>query len=414
MVNYFYDCYQILNKVYSEKAYIKQAINSTFIEEKNRALIVKTCYGVLDKDIELSYYIKKLAEKSPKLVIRTILKISMYAIKYLEKKEYAVTKNAVELTKKLGKGGMSGFVNAFLRKFINGNIDMPTDKLEKMSIKYSYPLFALKSLVKDFGEQRAESIIKAENQQTCLSFYGVDGQKYLQDKNIEFEKTPFDNVLLAKNFTRNNDYDLGVYTYQALGSVAICDIVEPCENLLDCCAAPGGKSIRLSYKVYNVTSWDIHEHRVGLIKEYKKRMKRDNITAVCKDSKVLDKDLIEKFDAVLCDAPCSGIGVINDNPDIKLNKEEINVKELNVEQLAILKTVSNYVKKGGYLYYSTCSILSSENIEIIKAFMSDIKGFEICKIDSKLLHEDVLGTNLFLPDISGGLGFYVAKLKRVN
>lgn len=414
MVNYFYDCYQILNKVYSDKAFIKQAINSTFIEEKNRALIVKTCYGVLDKDIELSYYIRNLAEKSPKLVIRTILKISMYAIKYLGKKEYAVTQNAVELTKKLGKGGMSGFVNAFLRKFIKTKIKLPVDEIEMLSIKYSYPLFALKSLVKDFGIERAESIIGAENQKTCLSFYDLNGKEYLENLNIEYEETPFDNVYLTKNFVRNADYDLGKYTYQALGSVAICDIVEPCENLLDCCAAPGGKSIRLSYKVDNVTSWDIHDHRVDLIEEYKTRMKRTNITSQCKDSKVFDETLVEKFDAVLCDAPCSGIGVMNDNPDIKLNREEINVKELNKEQLAILKTVSNYVKKGGYLYYSTCSILSSENIEIIKSFMSDIKGFEICKIDSKLQHEDIFGTNLFLPDISNGLGFYVAKLKRVN
>ena len=119
MVNYFYDCYTILNKVYSEKTFIKQAISSTFIEEKNRALIIKTCYGVLDKDIELSYYLSHLTQKSPKLVIRTILKIAMYAIKYLEKKVYTVTQNAVELTKKLGKGGTSGFVNAFLRYIAN-------------------------------------------------------------------------------------------------------------------------------------------------------------------------------------------------------------------------------------------------------------------------------------------------------
>ncbi len=414
MVTYFYDCYQILNKVYSEKTFIKQAINSTFIEEKNRALIVKTCYGVLDKDIELSYYIKCLTEKSPKLVIRTILKISMYAIKYLQKKEYAVTKNAVELTKKLGKAGASGFVNAFLRKFIKGQIALPNDKLQRLSVEYSYPEFALKSLINDFGEERAIKIIKAENQKTCLSFYDIDGNKYLSNLNVEYENTPFNNVYLAKNFVRNSDYDLGKYTYQALGSVAICDVVEPCKNLLDTCAAPGGKSVRLSYKVDKVTSWDIHQHRVELIEEYKNRMGRKNITAECKDAKVFDKELIEKFDAVLCDVPCSGIGVMNDNPDIKLNREEINVKELNKEQLSILKTVAPYVKKGGYLYYSTCSILSSENIEIIKEFMTDIKDFEICEINSKLQHENILGTNLFLPDISCGLGFYVAKLKRVN
>lgn len=414
MLNYFYDCYNILNKVYSEKTYIKQAINSTFIEEKNRAVIVKTCYGVLDRDIELSYYISKLADKTPKLVIRTILKIAMYVIKYLEKKEYAVTKNAVELTKKLGKGGASGFVNAFLRKFINSKIDFPTDEIECLSVKHSYPLFAVKELVKCYGIERTESIISAKNESTCLCFYDVSGEKYLTDKGYEFIKTPFDNVFIVKNFIRNEDYDKGVYTYQALGSVAICDIVEPCENLLDCCSAPGGKSVRLSYKCNSVTSWDIHAHRVELINDYSSRMKRQNINASVHDSKVFVEELENKFDAVLCDVPCSGLGVLNDNPDIKLNREAENVKVLNNEQIFILKTASKYVKVGGYLYYSTCSVLPSENIDIIKLFMSDINGFEICEIDSKLQHENVLGTNSFLPDISGGLGFYVAKLKRVK
>lgn len=414
MVNYFYDCYTILNKVYSEKAYIKQAISSTFIEEKNRAMTIKTVYGVLDKDIELSYYLSAIAPKSPKLAIRTILKISMYAIKYLEKKEYAVTKNAVELTKKLGKAGASGFVNAFLRKFIGTKPKLPENKVESLSIEYSYPKYIVEELLKVYGEERARSIMNAQNVNTCLTFYECDGKEYLQNQGVQFEQTPFENVYLAKNFIRNADYDLGVYTYQALGSVAICDVIDPCEELLDCCSAPGGKSIRLSYKCKKVTACDVHAHRVELIKEYKSRMKRDNVFEQVCDSKVFNPDFKEKFDVVLCDAPCSGSGVINDNPDMKLNKDSSNIKSLNVEQLAILKNVSSYVKKGGYLYYSTCSIMSSENMDIIRSFMSDIKGFELCEIDSKLQHETIDGANLFLPDVSCGLGFFVAKLKRVN
>ena len=414
MVNYFYDCYTILNKVYSEKTFLKQAISSTFIEEKNRALTIKTCYGVLDKDIELSYYISSLTTKSPKLVIRTILKISMYAIKYLDKKVYAVTQNAVELTKKLGKGGMSGFVNAFLRKFIATQIPFPDNEIDYLSIKYSYPNFAVKELINQFGKERTERILSVENGSTCLSFYDVDGEIYLKNLGVEYENTPFNNVFIAKNFIRNQDYDKGLYTYQALGSVAICDVVEPCDNLLDCCAAPGGNSIRLSHKCKNVTALDIHPHRVELIEEYKKRMHCNNIIARVQDSKIFDKNLVDKFDAVICDAPCSGLGVVNDNPDIKLNRTKTDIDELNKEQLSILKTVSSYVKTGGYLYYSTCSILDSENIEIINTFMSDINGFEICEIDSKLRHETINGTNLFLPDISGGLGFFVAKLKKVK
>lgn len=414
MVNYFYDCYAILTKVYSEKSFIKQAISSTFIEEKNRALTIKTCYGVLDKDIELSYYLSALAEKSPKLAIRTVLKISMYAIKYLGKKEYAVTKNAVELVKKMGKGGTAGFVNAFLRKFINTEIKLPTDKIKYLSVKYSYPEFAVKKLVDEFGLERAEKIISVEYNDNTLAFYDIDGAKYLTDNGVEFEKTPFNNVFTVKNFIRNEDYDKGVYTYQALGSVAICDLVQPCGSLLDCCSAPGGKSVRLSYKCAKVTSWELHEHRVELITAYKNRMNRENIFEEQKDSKIYYPEYGQKFDAVLCDAPCSGLGVVNDNPDIKLNRTEQSIKELNAEQIAILNSVSKYVKVGGYLYYSTCSVLPDENYKIIEKFLNQNKNYQICETESVLSHENVKGTCAFLPDISGGLGFYFAKLKRVN
>ena len=414
MVNYFYDCYVILNKVYSEKKFIKQAINDTFIEEANRARTVKICYGVLDKDIELSYYIKTLTEKTPKLAVRTILKISMYMIKYLGKKEYFVADNAVELTKKLGKSGASGFVNAFLRKFVNTPIELPKEKLSYLSVKYSYPLFAVQELVKDYGEKRAEDIISSPYPDNTLCFYGVNGEKYLTEQGVEFFKTPFDNVFTVKNFSRNADYDKGVYTYQALGSVAICEAAAPCGNLLDCCAAPGGKSVRLSYKAENVVSWDIYAHRVKLIEEYACRMGRKNIEAEVRDAKIYDEKYKDCFDAVLCDAPCSGIGVAGDNPDIKLNRTEESLDELNAEQKAILDTVCKYVKPQGYLYYSTCSIFKRENIDIVKDFLSRHDNFAIERVSSALSHEDTYGTNAFLPDISFGNGFYVAKLKRIK
>lgn len=414
MLNWFYDCYQVLNKVYGEGAFIKQAINSCFIEEKNRALTVKTCYGVLDKDIELSFYLKTLAPKTPKLAIRTILKVAFYALKYLNKAPYAVTENAVELTKKLGKGGTSGFVNATLRKFIKTDFKLPSEKVEFLSVKYSYPQFAVKELIDFYGEERTEKIISAENKNTCLSFYETDGEEYLKNLGVSFEKTPFANVYNAVNFIRNEDYDKGVYTYQALGSVAVCECVEGGESLLDCCAAPGGKSIRLSHKFDSVTSWDIHGHRVELINEYKERMHCHNITAAQADAKAYNPSLNGAFSAVLCDAPCSSLGVMNDNPDVKLNKTLDNVLELNKEQLAILKTVSNYVKVGGFVYYATCSVLPKENIEIIRKFLSADDRFVIEKINSPLDSENQQNTLQFLPDISGGLGFYVAKLKRIK
>lgn len=412
-MTYFYDCYTILNKVYSDKTFFKQALSSTTIEEKNRALTVKTCYGVLDRDIELSYYLKILCPKSPKLVIRTILKISFYAIKYLEKKPYAVTENAVELTKKLGKGGMAGFVNAVLRKFSTTEIKMPTDKAAYLSVKYSYPEFAVDKLLKTYGETRTEKIISSVNPFTSLVFYEINGQDYLDALSVSYRETPFDNVFLVRNFVRNDDYDKGVYTYQSIGSVAICDVVSSCDSLLDCCAAPGGKSVRLSYKCKKVTSWDIHPHRVALIESYAKRMGRNNIAASVVDAKEYVPSLDKSFDAVLVDAPCSGLGVTNDNPDIKLNRSLSDVEELTREQDAILNNVKNYVKRGGYLYYSTCSVLYEENYGRVKDFLEKNPEFVLEKINSPLPHEDVNGTNVFLPDISFGVGFFVAKMKRI-
>ncbi len=412
MINLFYDCYCVLNKVYAEKAYIKQALAETPIEEKNRAATVKICYGVLDKDTELSYYITSLTHKSPKLPVRTILKISMYCIKYLGKKDYAVIKNAVELTKKLGKGGASGFVNAFLRSFDATEIPLPTETVKGLSVKYSYPEFAVKELVGFYGKDKAESIISSFAPPVTLAFYAHDGKKYLSDLNADYSATPFDNVFNVKKFVRNADYDKGVYTYQSLGSVAICETVEKCEKLLDCCAAPGGKSVRLSYKCKSVTSWDIHPHRTELIESYKRRMGRENITAECRDAKVFYPEYTEVFDAVLVDAPCSGTGVIWDNPDIKLNRTEADVAALNEEQSAILATVRKYVKSGGCLYYSTCSVLPRENMLIADRFLKTFDDFTEEKIESPLPHEKSEHGVSFLPALTEGLGFYVVKFRK--
>ena len=412
MINYFYDSYTILNKVYSDKTFLKQAISSTIIEEKNRSLTIKTVYGVLDKDIELSYYISALTDKTPKLAIRTILKISMYAINYLNKAPYAVIDNAVELTKKLGKKGASGFVNAFLRKFSTIKIELPKDKISYLSVKYSYPEFAVKNLIKDYGEDVAKSIMSFENEGSYLSFFNADGEEYLLNRKVNYTKTVFDNLFYVKNFTMDDGFYNGVYTYQNIGSYAICDITPSGDKLLDVCAAPGGKSINLSRKFNQVISYDVHPHRVELIKQYANRMKVENVTAFTGDSTVFIPEYENAFDVVLCDSPCSGFGVVHENPDMKLNREYDDVKNINALQLSILKNVCRYVKKGGYLVYSTCSVFSCENQAIIDKFLLENKDFCVEDINSKLANIKVKNGLQFLPHFSGG-GFFVCKLKKI-
>lgn len=415
MLNTLYDAYRVLFKVYSEGAFIKQALNDTDIEESNRSHTTKLCYGVLDKDIELSYYISALCGKNPKQAIRIILKESFYEIKYLKTAPYAVVDAAVELIKKMGKGGNAGFVNAVLRKFSTVEIPLPREEYKRLSVRYSYPEWLVKTLVADYGASRVERIMSADQERTCVRFNdGIDGEKYLADRNRAYEKTPFPNAFFVNGFKRDADYDKGVYTFQSVGSVAICAAVGSGETLFDACSAPGGKAVNLASSFTEVIAADIHEHRVNLIESYAKRMGKNNVTAVRLDSGVYREEYDAKFDKVLVDAPCSGTGVLKDNPDIKLNRKAEDVRSLSEIQHVVLSNCARYVRTGGNLIYSTCSVLKSENQGIIDKFLSENDEFTEEPIDSPLAHERIGRGINFFPDESFGAGFFVCRMKRVK
>ncbi|MBR2385600.1 MAG: methyltransferase domain-containing protein, partial [Clostridia bacterium] len=235
---------------------------------------------------------------------------------------------------------------------------------------------------------------------------------YLEENRWNYEQTPFENTFFVNGFKRNKDFDDGVYTFQSVGSVAICHAVDRGESLLDACSAPGGKAINLADKFEKVTAFELHPHRVELINDYARRMKKTNVTAYQKDSSVYDESFAESFDTVLCDSPCSGYGVIKDNPDIKLRRIEEDIKNLNKIQYDILSTCSKYVKKGGSLYYSTCSVFKSENEDICGKFLKYHPDFEEVEIDSPLAHEKMKRGIGFLPDTSFGAGFFICKFIR--
>ena len=413
MIDLFYDCYSVLSKVYSDGAFIKQAISTTNVEPLNKSKTVKICYGVLDKDIELDHYIAALSVKSPKLKIRVILKIALYCIKHLEKKPYAVIDGAVELTKKLGKGANAGFVNAVLRKFVSETIPLPTDKIDRYSVKYSYPRFAVEKLIACYGEKEAERIMAFDEEKTFVRFE-TGGEEYLEKNGYEFEKTPFNELFSVKRIIMNDDFGKGVFTFQSIGSVAICEIVGSGEELFDACAAPGGKSVYLADRFKKVVSEELHEHRAELILSYVRRMKKKNVEVFVGDSREFRKDLAERFDAVLCDVPCSGYGTVKSNPDVKLNRSEESVKALAETQYAILSNCSKYVSSGGSIVYSTCTLFDDENDEVVGRFLSENDSFEKEIISSPLGHINKKYGLQFLPDVSMGAGFYCAKLKRIK
>ena len=406
LTNPIYDPFQILTKVYSDGEFVKQAIAGTYIEELNRAKTVKIVYGVLENDGYFNFCISRYAPKPPKLAVRTILKISLYMLLFMEKKRYVVTSLAVELCKKLGKSGVSGFVNAFLRRFDEREVlSAIPDGEEGEAIRLSYPLYAYQKLKKEYGE-RAKEIAAAKSAGLCVRFEKNE-ENYERESRI---KTPFEKVWIYPHFTRDDGFFAGDYTFQSVGSIAICNVVEAHEHMLDACAAPGGKTTYLAKKCKEVTAFELHEHRVELIKAYKERMGVQNVTEMQKDSSTFDPLYEEQFDGVLCDVPCSGFGTVSENPDIKLFRKKEDFSSLQKAQKGILESCCRYVKKGGALYYSTCSLFECENDCIVGEFLKNNPDFTLAEITSPLSHDKKKFGLQFLPDEAYGAGFYVSKL----
>ncbi len=405
MTNPLTDPYLVLTKVYSGGKFLKQAISETPVEPLNSARTVKICYGVLDKDIYLNYIISANVQSAPKAAVRLILKIALYMLEFMGKHDYMVVDCAVELCKKLGKGGAAGFINGFLRSYKVPQL--PENPTEALSIKCSAPLWLTKKIKRSYKAE-AEQILSAQNLGQCVRFVRGE-EKYLGAQHIE---TPFDGVYIFPNFQRDEGFFAGDYTFQSVGSVAICSAISPCEKLLDACAAPGGKSVLLAGKCKSVTACEVHPHRKKLIEEYAARMGTDNVTATVADSSVFNAQFESAFDAVLVDAPCSGTGVIAENPDIKLNRKEEDISALAEVQSRILANCARYVKPGGVLYYSTCSVLPEENDSIAVAFLNGHEDYELEVPSSPLGHRRTNYGLQFLPHISLGAGFYLTSFRR--
>lgn len=406
MNNPLTDPYLVLNKVYAGGKFLKQALSETPLEPLNKSRTVKICYGVLEKDVYLDWIIAANAEKSPKTPVKIILKIALYMLEFMQKHDYMVVDGAVTLAKKLGKEGAAGFINAFLRSYKVPLL--PENSVQRLSVECSAPLWLAKKLKRSYKEE-AKDILCAPSHGMCVRFERGE-EKYLEKPH---ENTPFENVYIFKNFVRDENFFTGDYTFQSVGSIAICSAISAGQTLLDACAAPGGKSVLLSKKFKSVTSCELHPHRVELINAYSSRMGADNVTAVQADSSKFNQSFENAFDAVLCDVPCSGTGVINENPDIKLFRKEEDILSLQQIQLKILENCSRYVKNGGMLYYSTCSVLPEENDTAACTFLKLHPEYVLSIPVSPLENRKTNYGLQFLPHISLGAGFYLTAFKKL-
>ncbi len=407
LTNPLYDPYQVLSKVYAQGAHLKIALAETPLEAAHLSRTVRVCYGVLEHDAYLALCIRSVAEKTPKQSVRILLKIALYFLVFLKKPRYTVTDLAVSLLKKLGKGGAAGFVNAALRAFDERNVNIPAGD-EGLAVTTPYPLFVIRKLRAEYGD-RTQDIVRAKSGGVSVRFVRGEAE-YLTRPHTA---TPFDHLFLFEHFPRDERFFAGDYTFQSVGSVAVCGVVEACGRLLDACAAPGGKSVLLAEKCREVTACELHAHRVALIRQYCARMGAENVHAVQADSRVVCPAFEGAFDGVLCDVPCSGFGTIAENPDLPLNKTEAELSGLHAVQSAILENCARYVRRGGHLYYATCSILREENDDVVSAFLARHAEYALCEADSPLPHLKKACGLQFLPDTAYGAGFYIAKMRRL-
>lgn len=417
----FLTAYRILDKVLREKGYCNLVLNDYIDEAQNKALVTRIVYGVLEKNVELEYKISHLTKSKPKPKIETIIKIGLYAIFYLKSMpDYAAVNDTVDLccTPDVNKREAKGFVNALLKSAIDTEFPIPKDRNESLSYKYSYPLWLVKKYIKQYGIEVAERIMGAESEH--LEHIRVNTLKISREdiiKSFELLEIEYKDGVYGGFYVRNTKqlrelFDEGLITIQSPSSMIVCNALRATEgsDILDMCAAPGGKAVYIAqlYPHVRISACDIHEHRLKLIESYADRMGTENIECKLMDGSIRNNELTEKYDYVLCDVPCSGLGVAHKKPDILLNLTQTDIDDLSEIQYKILNNAIDYTKKGGVILYSTCTMLREENYNVIGRTLKEREDVRLEKMDIDTPNE---GFVQLLP--GGGMdGFFIARLRK--
>ena len=401
---------KVLYKIDKEQAYSNIELNEQIrqnrknLDEKDIGLISELVYGVTTWRLTLDEIIKKYSKIKLKKIspwIINILRMGIYQIIFLDKiPKSAAVNESVNLAKRYGHSSSSNFVNAILRKVEKTDYDdffEIEDDIDRISKTTSMPKWIVEELVKGNGIKIAEQICKNSNlkpnitirvnrlkiaKKELIQKLEQKGIECKEPENEEMNTQDFLILSKVKNIENLQEFKDGFFTIQDLSAGQAAKILDPrpVEMVLDACSAPGGKTTYLAELMENkgkIKAWDIHEHRTKLVEQNANRLGINIIETQVKDATQYDKNLDEKFDKILLDVPCLGIGVIKRKPDIKWQRKPEDIEEITLIQRKILENCSKYLKKGGTLVYSTCSILKEENEEIVIKFLSENKQFEI-------------------------------------
>ncbi len=397
-----------LNKHFSE----------TDISSADKALATALFYGVLDRtitlDFVLSRYIKTPLKKLQPQILEN-LRIALYQIMFMDKiPDSAAVNEAVKLTKNSKQKHLSGFVNGVLRNILREEITLPDgDDVSSLSVRYSCPEWIIESLISDYGIENAVSLLNASLQAppvtlrvNTLKTNTENLMSVLSQENIVATPASLENsleIIGGIDVTRSNAYREGLFHVQDIASQTVVSVACPAkdERVLDICAAPGGKTFTMAQYMENfgeIVACDLYENRVELIAKGARRLGVTNIKCMQNDATVFN-DKLGKFDVILCDVLCSGLGVIRRKPEIKY-KDISEYTDITLIQGEILENAAAYLNENGRILYSTCTLRKCENEGVIQRFLDKYPQYEL-----KYQHT-------FMPHVDGSDGFYCALLQK--
>lgn len=441
--------YKILTEIDIDEAFSNISLNRELsqanLEARDRGLTTELVYGVLRMRGHLDYIINQFSKRSVDQLdagVRNLLRMGIYQIKFLDKiPTRAAVHTTVELAKKDFHQGITKFINGVLRN-IDRNLhqikfpDPKKDPVGFISTYYSHPEWLVQKWLDRFGFTETVELCEANNQVPDLiirtNTLKINPATLADDL---FEKHgldvfllsyPYEGLLLenATGFTKLKEFQEGFFTVQGQASMTVAHAlqVEPGMKIADLCAAPGGKTTHIAALMENegeVLAVDIHSHKINLIEENCQRLEVTNVKTLCADTSTLDLEEAS-FDRVLLDAPCSGLGLLAQKPEIRWMKSQKEIDELVELQRTLLRKAFKWLKPGGILVYSTCTITEEENQKMIEEAlqMANVELIDLRHLlpaeEQDIFTENELDAPYleFLPHISETEGFFIAALRK--
>ncbi|AEU39699.1 Ribosomal RNA small subunit methyltransferase B [Lactococcus cremoris subsp. cremoris A76] len=412
----------VLNDIFGNDAYANISLDRNLRDSElstvDKGFVTALVYGVVSKKALLEWYITPLLKKEPKPWAKMLLLLTIYQVLFMDKvPTSAAVDEAVKIAKRHDGQATANFINAVLRNFMRS--EHRNEEPKDWETKYSMPKLLLDKMVRQFGGKRTGEILESLEKPSHVSLRKIDPTVEIAGTRSSLLT---ETALIADsgNFSIIEEFQTGRITIQDETSQLVAPQLEleGTEEVLDACAAPGGKSTHMAQYLTtgHITALDLYEHKLDLINQNAQRQHvADKITTQKADATMIYENFgPEKFDRILVDAPCSGIGLIRRKPDIRYRKESSDFIDLQKIQLEILNSASKSLKKSGIMVYSTCTIFDEENFDVVHEFLENHPNFEQVEISNEKPEVIKEGCLFITPEMYHTDGFFIAKFKKIG